>query len=33
MIDNDYYLDGGFADNCPVQMLESLGYKKYILSI
>lgn len=28
MIDDDYYLDGGFVDNCPVQMLEELGYKK-----
>lgn len=26
LIDDNYYLDGGFIDNCPVQMLESLGY-------
>ena len=28
MIDEDYYLDGGFYDNCPTYMLEKMGCTK-----
>ena len=28
MIDNNYYIDGGFYDNSPVEMLIKKGYKK-----
>jgi NTE family protein len=34
LIDDNYYLDGGFIDNCPVEMLESLGYKNiYVINL
>ncbi len=34
LIDDNYYLDGGFIDNCPVEMLESLGYKDiYVINL
>ena len=31
VVDNKKYLDGGFWDNCPVQMLEKKGYSDVIV--
>ncbi|HOP65794.1 MAG TPA: patatin-like phospholipase family protein [Bacilli bacterium] len=28
LVDDSYYLDGGFIDNCPIQMLEDIGCEK-----
>lgn len=34
IIDSNYYIDGGFYDNCPVNMWIKKGYKKiYVISL